>query len=210
MKGPLCVGSGLLRGFWRPLGSRGVSPTDGARTAHRLLHTLPLGLLLTCGGFCKMMSLKCKRPFRPFEKPGPLWSPARSLPAGWGGLPKWRSIGVSGRGLRYPSGLLGAHASRLTLSSRRARSAHTRSAAACEPPHPPLTQHFALSCPLLPLSHCPHQNVTVLWPSQLLPPLLCNRITHSLSTSVIMSLRSRDCTSLEFGTCYYCAPRRVV
>lgn len=117
-KGPLGVGSGLLRGFWHPLGSRSASPTDGVWTVHRPLRTLPPGLLLTCGGFCKMVSLKCRRPFRPFEKPGPLWSPARSLPAGWGGLPKGlvrrRSIGISGRGLGYPSGLPGAHASRLT------------------------------------------------------------------------------------------------
>ena len=29
-KRPLCAGSGLLRGFWHPLGSRSASPTDGA------------------------------------------------------------------------------------------------------------------------------------------------------------------------------------
>ena len=57
-----------------------------------------------------------------------------------------------------------------------------------------------LPVPAAALPHCPHQNVAVLWPSQLLPSLLCNRITHTLSTSVIMSLRSHDCTSLEFGT----------
>lgn len=69
-------------------------------------------------------------------------------------------------------------------------------------PVTPPPRHAALSLvvPTAALPHCPHQNVTVLWPSQLLPSLLCNRITHALSTSVIMSLRSHDCTSLEFGT----------
>ena len=52
----------------------------------------------------------------------------------------------------------------------------------------------------LPTPQCPRHNVSVLWPSQFLPALLGDRVTHTLSTSVIVSLRSHDYTSLEFGT----------
>ena len=205
----------LLRGVRHPLASRSVSPTDGALTVHRLLRSLPLGLLLTCGGFCKMMLLKCKGPFQPFENLGPLWSPARSCPAGWGGLPKWlvskpqtwhRSLGEGSLSPFWITGCLRFQ----TYTSPPEGLASTHSAAACGI-RPLRTRHLpwwvrSADRVTPPTPECNRPQ----WTSRFLPPLLCNRVVQSLSASVIVSRRSCDCASLGSGACCYPAPRKVV
>jgi len=160
-EGPAVRGLRLLRGFRHSLESWRVSPGDGAPTVHRLGCSLPLGLLPSCGGFCRMKLLKCKRPFQPFEKPGPLWSPVLSVLLGGevflNGLflNDRRSIGVSGRVLCPPSGLLGARASRRTPLLQKG-SLSTRALRLLVKASPHTHSTFPCGCALPTVPHCPH------------------------------------------------------